>query len=201
MKRTNIILGIAAAVGMMLAAAPSVTWAESASRTGAAEDFLSEPDPTDPLAPPIPIKCPDPEISTDPCFDPNAPGTKFSGTLTIVFHVVGDTACTTNLRVTNAYYSLTLRQGNSSVPFATEYLAGVRPHPEHVTNGFCMGSNDPEVVKVIVDLVSLKTIPIICPACTSFKVKSITNFLYTQGEVLSSFGSKGLSADIVIAVR
>src|SRR5581483_12244972 len=124
MTAARTMVGVAVAAGMLLTAAPALR-ADSAAPTGNAADFLNG------------SNCPDPDASTTPCYNPNASGTKFSGTLSVVY---GKTSgC-----VYNVYINLTLQQGNLLLPFTTDYLNGVRPHTVFGGSS-CPGPGDNEV--------------------------------------------------------
>jgi hypothetical protein len=183
MKKTSAILSIAAA-GMMLAAAPTTLWAESAAPGGPPE-FLNG------------VTCPDPNTSSTPCYDPNASGTKYSGSLAVVFDKSG-TWCTEGVSINNVFFNVTLQQGKLGFIATTDYRSGVRPH----SVGFCFGDQEAEQAKTFIDLIRIKMVPALtgCTpgACPGFKVKAISNFQYTTGD---SPSSGGFSADITIAVQ
>ena len=163
MKQTRKILGVAAAAGMMLAAAPSVLWAESAAQSGNDAEF----------------------VAGTGFYDPNAPGTKYSGTVTIAYDkaTVTPTGCSTFF-ITKMYVVLTLQQGNDRRAFTAN------------AQDICFDNQDAQA-NVVIDLIGDVVIPALynnCApgACPGFKVKSFTNFQYTSG---------ANSADITIAVQ
>jgi hypothetical protein len=202
------ILAVAAAAGVIIAAAP--LWADSAAPTGNAADFLDG------------VHCPNPgtapnysDASPTDCYNPNASGTKFSGTLTVVYGKIQDPV-TQQSCVYNVFVNLTLQQGNFLVPFTTDYENGVRPHAGTSLSfsASCLspGENEDEQVRVIIDLIRKTVIPFFYPGlcgggafsgqgtCPSFQVKDISNFVSTTGP-LSSATSDGFSADVTIAAR
>jgi len=141
----------------------------------------------------------------DPCFDPNAAGTKLNGTLTVVYAKGESPDCKTPF-VKNMFVNITLDQGNVRLPFTADYLNGP---PRHET-GFCMLSNTLEQVKVMTEVIRKKVIPFFftCDAdspgsCPAFKIKAITNFQYTTGHPLlvNDPNTGGFSADITIAAQ
>ena len=161
------ILGVVVAVGMIVITAPSGLWAESAPPNDDAANLFPG--------------------ATAAYFDPNASGTKFSGTLTIAYASLTPdvTVCGPGPEIPDMYVVLTLQQGNQRVPFTTHAL------------NICFGSV--EQTMVILDLISVDVIPSlyscdpeVTGACPNFKVKSLTNFQYTTG---------AQSMDITIAVR
>lgn len=192
MKRTRTILGVVAAAGVILAAAP--VWADSAAPTGNAADFLNG------------VTCPNPDIlSNPPCYNPNASGTKFAGPLTVVYDV-NASGC-----VTNVFFNLTLQAGNARASVATDYLNGVRQHGSFPPSGPCAISddNEHEQVATIIDLIRVSALPALylCgrtgqPSCPSFffQVKAITNYVPTSGNP-STDNLDGFSADVTIAVH
>lgn len=189
-------LGAIAAAAMFVMMAPAASWAESASRSGDPADFLTG------------ATCPPPAGA--PCFDASAGGAKIFGTLTVVYdkepkHPSCPTA-PNGAFVKNMYVNLTLETGNVRVPFSTDYLQGPPAHPE---GGFCLLTNSPKQVAVIIELIRAKVIPFFygCDpdsgACPAFRVKAITNFQYTTAHPnLAPYPySGGFSADITIAAQ
>jgi len=180
------------ALGIVFLLAPLTAGAESASRTGDAANFLDD------------AKCPGPDEG-DPCFDPQAGGTKLTGTLTVVYAKGESPDCKTPF-VKNMFVNITLDQGNVRLPFTADYLNGP---PRHET-GFCMLANTLEQVKVMTEVIRKKVIPFfftcdpdIKASCPIFKIKAITNFQYTTGHPLSvnDPNTGGFSADITIAAQ
>ena len=191
MKSHRMMLQLMSAMAC-LAFALAPAFAESGSRTGDASDLL------------LGSQCPP---DNGPCFDPNASGTKLTGKLTVVYDKTTSDVCTIGTPfVRNMYVNITLDQGNVLAPFTTDYLNGP---PSHST-GFCMLSNTPEQVKVMVELIRTHVIPFFfnCdPAspgsCPGFRVKSVTNFQYTTGDprLIPNQNNGGFSADITIATK
>ena len=177
------------ALGIVCLLAPLTAGAESASRTGDAANFLDG------------AKCPGPEEG-QPCFDPQAGGTKLTGTLSVVWDKGESPLCTTTPFVKNMYVNITLDQGNVRLPFTADYLNGP---PRHET-GFCMLTNTLEQVKVMTEVIRKKVIPFFftCDAdspgsCPTFKIKAITNFQYAVSQSQGP-NTGGFSADITVAV-
>jgi len=184
MIRTASFLTVAAASALIIMAAPSPAWAESAAPSGDAADFLNG------------IHCP--ESDATPCYDPNASGTKYFGKLTATYDKDG-TNCPSGLpNIRNVFFNVTVAQGNSSIIGTTDYRNGVRPHAA----GFCFGTQEAEQAYTVMDLVGDKILPVLnCTAgACNFKIKTISNFQYTGGPTSDPF-SGGFSADITIAVQ
>lgn len=170
MTHAKKILSAVAAAGMILATAPVTLWAESAAPNNDVANLFPG--------------------GTAAYFDPNAAGTKYSGTLTIAYEALTPGPPGPPIECGGApifieemFVVLTLQRGNQRVPFTTH------------APGLCLGSE--EQAMVIIDLIEDHVIPSFynnCtpPACPSFKVKSLTNFQYTSG---------AQSMDITIAVR
>ena len=169
MKQTRKLLGLAAAAAMMLAASQSTLWAESAAPLGSALDFFPPP--------------------TDAYYDPQAAGTKYSGTLAMSYDKASVGECDIFL-VNKMSVVLTLQQGNVRRVFTT------------ASENFCF-ENQLAQVQVILDLIRDKVIPLVCPNCTpsGFKVKSLTNFDFTTVDTSADISTKSASADITIAVQ
>jgi hypothetical protein len=181
MEQARKILSVVAAAGLILAATPML-WAGSA-------------------VPP----------DTDPAyflgdfkalvFDPNAPGTKYSGKLTVAYEAAPlpeGASCDFSF-YRNMYVVLTLQKGTQNVPFVTQYRDAL-----NATDGFCGLDGEMNTqAQVIVDLIEHKVKLQFCPECTEFaKIKSISNLQYVQpGTPLSSPNSGGFSADITVALR
>jgi hypothetical protein len=129
-------------------------------------------------------------------FDPNAPGTKLSGTLAIAYDAGPAPEGCASFLINNMYVVLTLQQGNSLKPFNTHFgLAGVAP--------FCF---DDQVAQVnfVVGLVNAQVMPFFFGSsifsCAEtggvrpcWAIKSVTNFL--------SSGTGANSSTITLAVR
>ena len=171
MKRINRILGILITTALTSIAVPSALWAES-----------GVPDPGNFFA-------------TTPEFDPNANGTKYSGTLTITYVFSNRLTCP-GLTISNMYVVLTLQQGNDMKPFNTDFTrSGTTP--------FCF-DNTPAQIQFVLNLIRDQAIPHFYGSCPPiavagstcprpFKVKSLTNFL--------SSGTGAVSTNITIAVQ
>ncbi len=165
MKRVNKILSVVVAVGMILLAAPSTLWAESA-----------VPDPGNFFA-------------LTPEFDPQASGTKYSGTLTVAYVFSNDLPCP-GLTINNMYVVVTLQQGNDMKPFNTDFT-------RTSTVPFCF-DDTPRQIQYVLDLIRNQAIPhfygncIPGSTCPKFNVKALSNFL--------SSGTGAVSTNITIAV-
>ena len=188
----------AALLGMMLALG-STAWAESGSRTGDGADFLTGTA-TDPIV------CPPDD---GPCFDPQAGGTKLQATLAVVYDKGPSSLgnCTGGVAfVKNMFVNLTVEQNNLRLPFTAEYLNGP---PAHDT-GFCMFTQTPKQVNVMIALIKNRVIPFFfscdpdtAGSCPGFRIKAVTDFQYTTADpraVPNPFAG-GFSAEITIAVQ
>jgi len=130
-------------------------------------------------------------FSTTPEFDPSAPGTKYSGTLTIAYVFVPDAVnCPESFRIENMHLVLTLSQGNNIKPFNTDFVAsGTAP--------FCF-IGESQQTQLVLGLIRSQVIPhfynnCVPGSCPNFKVKSITDFL--------SSGTGAISMTITLAVQ
>jgi hypothetical protein len=200
MEHARRTLGVIAASALSLALIPCASWAESASKTGEASEFLAGTD----------------------AWAPHAGGTKIDGSLSVVYDKEPrlDPTCTlfppalcVKSYVKNMHISLTLDQGNLRLPFTTDYLNGARPHRDPIVPGFSdpgffLNTNVEEQARTVLDLITQKVIPFFfnCTAatpCPGYKIKALTNFQYTTGhDALRPFpNSGGFSADISIAVQ
>jgi len=173
----------------MLAGAPTALLAESASQTGDAADFLAGTN----------------------VYDPSAGGQKIFGTLTVVYSKetrldCRSGTCIDGSWVKNAFISLTMDSGNVRLPFTTDYLNGPPSH----SDGFWLNTNRVEQVDVMLNLMKRKVIPFfyrcsadVAGSCPGFKVKAISNFVFTGGQPLVPRDplSGGFSADITFAVQ
>src|SRR5689334_2691530 len=75
-------------------------------------------------------------FSQTPEFDPNAAGTKYSGTLTIAYIFTTDSACLppaeplgNGLRISNMFVVLSLQHGNEITPYNTDFRANTSTNP------------------------------------------------------------------------
>jgi len=170
MNRATRTLSVLAVAGMILVLVPSGLWAESA--------------------------IPDAGAFFGDLLDPNAPGTKVFGTLTIAYVFTADPppACE-GIIINNMFVVATLAHGNDVRPFNRDFSDTVP-----VTQPFCFNDTDAQVTFVL-GLLTDKVIPhffgpcgtATTPACPSVKVKSITDFL--------SSGTGAVSANITLAVQ
>jgi hypothetical protein len=189
MKRFGTFFNVIAAAAMTLVAAPSGVWAESNAPTGF--------------------------FDATPEFDPNAPGTKYSGTLTIAYVFTDDNAgCPppefVGRRVSNMFVVFSLQHGNTVTPFNSDFRANPNTNPlvgKPETPSFCF-FGDTQQIAFVLEMIRTRVVPslyapcvprptdptqLIPMSCPEFKIKSV-------GNVLSS-GHGSLRADITIAVR
>ena len=141
-------------------------------------------------------------FANTPEFDPNAPGTKYSGSLTVAYLFTEDTAnCSGELqngfRVSNMFLVFSMLRANVVTPISADFRANPAMG-KGVTPSFCF-FGEPEQVAFILDMIRTQVIPTLYPACVPgvackpFKVKSVSNVIST--------GQGALRADITIAVQ
>jgi len=160
-------------------------------------------------------------FATTPEFDPNAAGTKYSGTLSIAYVFTSDTTLClppaepegNGIRISNMFVVISLARGNSIVPFNTDFRANTDPNPligKPATPSFCFLHEDLQT-RFVIDMIRTRIVPSIykpCiprppepvnPAtlpdgsCPEFKIKTVSN--------MQSSGHGSLRADITIAVK
>lgn len=154
MKHAKKILSVMVAAAVVLAAAPSTLWAESAV--------------TDPGAFGILV-------------DPNASGTKVSSFVTLSYDYETDTeranACDSLRYVRNLYLVATTQKGNDIRPFSSNYaFAGLNNLPDCWDNQ----ANQLFFFKYFLEQVVIAGLfNCTSGACPAYAVKSIKNFLTT----------------------
>jgi len=199
MISTSKILGVTAASVLMFAVAPVPARAESAAQSADGIEFISG------------INCPDPySANGTSCYDPNAAGTKYSGTLSVVYDKtdLGGLCAggSTVWQVNNVYATLALQQSNAaqknvSGVFTTDLANQTHPTPLP----FCFGENEDAQAKMVIEMIRTKVMKHFygcMPAavgCPNFKVKSLSNYQYNLGG--DDVGTRGFSVDVVIGVQ
>ena len=160
------------AIGTVALLAPSALRAESAAPFAGAGDFLGA------------------------LYDPQAAGTKLSGTMSIIYDKTPDSTCSEGFFINKIHISITMGQNQTYAPFTAGRVAG-----------FCMGQQQGTQAQMVADLMSTKVIPFYlgCTTCPGFKVKSITDYQYTTGalgdnQLPGDPNSGGLSATFTIAI-
>jgi hypothetical protein len=190
MKLSKKLVKMAAAAAITLLSAPSAVWAESA------------------------VPEPATFFANTPEFDPNAAGTKYSGTLSIAYVFTPDpVGCSAfnDIRISNMFVVLSLQQGNQISAFNSDFRANTDPNPligKPETPSFCF-LGESQQMDFVTQMIRTRIIPDLYAPCTArpvdptqvtpgvscpeFKVKSVSNML--------SSGHGSLRADITIAVR
>jgi|SRR5688572_9671390 len=186
-------LNLGAAAGLMFLFASSPVWAESA------------------------VQEPANFFATTPEFDPNAAGTKYSGTLSIAYEFTADpvgcpsAAGFNEVRISNMFVVLSLQHGNTITPFNTDFRPNPDPLPtigKPATPSFCFIGEEHQI-RFVLEMIRTRIVPSIYAPCTArpvdpaqvmpgvscpeFKIKSVTNMI--------SSGHGSLRSDITIAVR
>lgn len=186
-------LNLGAAAGLMFLFASSPVWAESA------------------------VQEPANFFATTPEFDPNAAGTKYSGTLSIAYEftkdAVGCSVASGNneVRISNMFVVLSLQHGNAITPFNTDFRANPDENPligKPATPSFCFIGEDHQI-RFVLEMIRTRIVPSLYSPCTArpvnpneiipgvscpeFKIKSVSNMI--------SSGHGSLRSDITIAVR
>jgi len=198
MIRTGRIFGVAAALLFTFAVAPGPAWAESAAQSADGIEFISG------------INCPDPYSAGTSCYDPNAPGTKYSGTLSVVYDKTDlGSLCaggSTVWQVNNVYATLALQQSNAAQKNVSGVFTTDLAHQTHPTSlPFCFGQNEDAQAQMIIEMIRTKVMQHFyqCepPAngCPNFKVKSLSNYQYNLGG--DDVGTRGFTVDVVIGVQ
>jgi hypothetical protein len=156
-------------------------------------------------------------FATTPEFDPNAPGTKYSGTLSIAYEFTQDAVgCSiaagfNEVRISNMFVVLSLQHGNAITPFNTDFRANPDTEPtigKPVTPSFCFIGEEHQI-RFVLEMIRTRIVPTLYAGCTArpvdpiqivpgvscpeFKIKSVSNMI--------SSGHGSLRSDITIAVR
>jgi hypothetical protein len=158
-------------------------------------------------------------FAATPAFDPNAPGTKYSGTLSIAYVFTSDAACLppaeplgNGIRISNMFVVISLQHGNEITPYNSDFRANTSTNPilnKGETPSFCF-LGEPQQIAFVVEMLRTRVVPSlytpcvrrpanpapgdITPAsCPDFRIKAVSN--------MQSSGHGSLRSDITIAVR